>query len=318
MAFIEGYSHSLCKKYKLPTDINEEMEKKLREMLNERGYLSLPKYHLLHYRQVYPCSWCINTYGTSDAEITTALYFVHDETVLHMDYIDIRSNITVFDLEYLATNHPDASCPYVEAQLFRKVYDETDDVLPELILRRNFHSEFYVKEILWSYIKTGQNKRLYDMVMRVYAKPIDYVFKSDTTDKEIARFAEYFCELREKCRENENQMENSKPLKLTTQLTPFGYFERMPIYIKPGMNHITVEFHAPFPDRWFAKRQPDQECYHANLRLEHSLMLGEELIKHCDVVMNLSIIDECRCDCPEQPADLEYPEEDTYYAKTKN
>ena len=317
MSFIKGYSHSLCEKYTLPTDINKEMDKKMRELLTDRGYLSLPKYHMLQYRRVYPCSWCRTAYGTTDAEIITVLYLNHDETVLHMDYIDIRSNVTVINLEYLVTNHPDESCPFVEAQLFRKVYDDTDNVLPEMILRRKFHSEFYVKDILWSYIKTGQNKRLYDMVMRICAKPINYVFKSDTTDEEIERFAKYFCELREKCRENENQMEEGKPLKLTTQLTVFGLFDRMPICMKPDMNHITVEFHAPFQDK-FGKRPPEQECYHANLRLKHSLKLGEELVKHCDVVMNLSIIEECLCDCPEQPIEPEYPKEDTYYAKAKN
>ena len=316
MSFIKGYSHSLCEKYTLPTDV-KEMDKEIRELLTNRGYLSLPKYHMLQYRRVFPCSWCRRVYGTTDAEMITALYLNHDNLVLHMDYIDIRSNVTVINLDYLATNHPDESCPFVEAQLFRKVYDDTDNVLPEKILKRKFHSDFYVKDILWSYIKTGQNKRLYDMVMRIDAKPINYVFKSDTTDEEIERIAKYFCELREKCRGNENQMEDSKPLKITTQLTPFGHFDMMPICMKPGMNHITVEFHAPFQDE-FGKRPPEQECYHANLRLKHSLKLGEELIKHCDVLMNLSIIEECFCDCPEQPTEPEYPKEDTYYEKAKN
>ena len=317
MSFIKGYAHSLCQKYTLPDDV-KKMDNEIRQLLVNRGYLSLPQYHMLQPRRVYPCSWCRKTYGTTDAQIVMALYLNHDNLVLDMDYIDIRSNAKVKYLDYMLDNHPDKSCPFVETQLFRKVYeDDEDSLMPEKILRRKFHSDFYVKDILWRYIKNNENKRLYDMVMRIDPKTINYIFKSDTTNEEIERFAKYVGQLREKYREDETQIKDNNPFKIASRVSPFNYFDMMPVIIKPGINYITVEFHAPFLDE-FSKRSSDVDCYHANLRLIHCMKLGKELTKYCDVIMNLNIIEECFCDCPEQPAVSEYPKEDTLYKKTDN
>ena len=262
-------------------DLPKEMDEMLRDLyrkLTDRGYLNLYLLNMLFETEEPPCDWCEERYRLNDIEqVTRVLYIVHDEAEVVRDYITVKSNIKVKDLKALAKNHPDESCHFVEAQLFQKVYDGEDEELRDQIIERGFHPNFYRQEIIRKYIRTGEDAKLYKMVMKHDLDRITYVLSRDCTVDELYRYADYLCEMKTRYH-IENNLAEEKPFIIASCEVDGDDSTKMPLMLKDDMSKLYLEFDTgPWSKCSCTKKNPDT-CYHGSSKIADSLILVEPFV----------------------------------------
>ena len=303
-------------------DLPKEMDEMLRDLYHKlinRGYMSLYLLNMLLGIDEPPCNWCEERYRLNDIEqVTRVLYIIHDEAEAVRDYISVKSNIKVKDLTSLAENHPDDSCHFVEAQLFQKVYDGENEALRDRIIERGFHPNFYRQEIIRKYIRTGENAKLYYMVMKHNDLCcITYVLSRDCAVDELHRYTDYLWEMKTRYHIDNNTLADEKPFIISSCEVGGDDPTKMRLMVRDDMSELNLAFDmGPWTRCSYRKGNTDR-CYHESSKIAHGLILAEAFNKHHDIVLNLRVNSpECFCKCLNKPAIPDHPEKDTFYAKS--
>ena len=304
-------------------DLPKEMDDLLRDLyqkLTNRGYLNLYLFNMLVGADEPPCDWCEERYRLNDIEqVTRVMYIIHDEGGPVRDYISVKSNIKVKDLTSLAENHPDNSCHFVEAQLFQKVYDGENEALRDRIIERGFHPNFYRQEIIRKYIRTGENAKLYNMVMKHNDLCcITYVLSRDCSVAELHRYADYLWEMKKRYHIDNNTLVEEKPFIISSREVDGDDPTKMPLMVRDDdMSELNLHFDIGPWARYSRRKSDADSCYHESNKIAHGLILAEAFNKHHDIILNLNVNSpECFCKCPNKPAIPEHPEKDIFYAKS--
>ena len=304
-------------------DLVGEMDDLMRGLywkLKDRGYLHLYLYNMVLLDDEPPCEWCKDRFRLNDIEQNTrVMYIVHDEGGPVRDYISVKSNIKVKDLTSLVETHPDESCHFVEAQLFKKVYDGEDETIRDRIIERGFHPNFYRQEIIRKYIKSGENPKLYEMVMKHNDLCcITYILKRECSVAELHRYADYLWEMKKRFHNNHSTSVEENPLTISFYEVEGDDPTKIPLVVREDeMDELNLCFDVGALASYSRDRIDADSCYHDGNKIAHCLILAKAYNKYQDIILNITFHNhENFCKCSNRPAIPNYPEENAFYPKS--
>ena len=296
-------------KLKIRTRQDIEEEKAMRIMLRSLGYVHLAYDDLIIPLQESACEWCKQKYGLTGDEHVMVIFFSQDEMDPDREYIASSTPHKVDDLRELVEEHPDESCYFVEAQLFRKVYDNDDNELTQRILTRKFHSRFHMKRIVYLHIADNQYPKQYRALSPFTFEPISYVMEMDTTEEQLRKYVDYFTSARQGRR-----IEGMRPIRLFTNVSmTYDDQSRVYLHLSPDMDEIMILVANRLSMKGASSNNNNNnrvDCYHTSFRIQHTLMLIKIMNRCYDLVLDLDFSD-CVCDCTDAPALPSYPQTQT-------
>ena len=274
----------------------------LRRSSNEQKTITIE-----HFRKSaqYACKWCKREYGLTEERIEAFVYtFDNIEECLQIMGGEGKS------IDYIAINHPNLSCSFVEERLKRMLLtNETDyeEATPDrrqfsdFIIARGFVRFWVLDNLLKLYIL--KNFRPTAMKAFLNHKKLSCVYhlSRDAKLDEYKRFVECYCSFRRHALQQDADLKDKGVVHIKTAYYFYRYLDaetELDIYSKDGMQ-IVVGFPRVQYDLFNRLRFSDSNntCLHTHIRLQQVETLITILRKHFDVHADIRVPDSEMCHC---------------------
>ena len=257
------------------------------------------------YQSEYACLWCKRTYGLDDKERIQGLLIVSDD--LQRDSLVLLSNDDNKGAHYMAKHHPVNECPFAKGRLYEHVYGDNAE-LSNLILTKGLHSVMEINTVIKTFIKSGVNEELYTNIMDNQLRRVAYTFDANTTKEEIARYLKYYTSYRKRHFQFNTWDTDNGKVRIYSAPCPYRDPYQMHIEIQGDVGAIMVSFPCPVVTRnvfyehvVLGDFENTRTCYHTANRVMDARLLGEALVNHFHLTLDLFIPNEAICSCSASP-----------------